>query len=261
MTQPAPPGVPTGRSLVVSLHDVSPFTRPECARILTELRALGVPQASLLVVPDHHHRGHIRDDQEFSAWLREQAAAGHEIVIHGYHHLRPRGAKETLRARLATRFYTADEGEFYDLDRASALELVAQADAEFRQLGLSPAGFIAPAWLLSSEAEDALRDLKCEYTTRLNHVLDLRTERTFSSQSLVWSTRSAWRRQMSLAWNAFLFRQLVSRPLLRISIHPVDLQHPKVWQQIRELVTRALADREPLTYFAWLTRQRIAPQP
>jgi len=50
---------------------------------------------------------------------------------------------------------------------------------------------------------------------------------------------------MSLAWNALLFRRLAANPLLRISIHPVDRRHAKVWQQIRELVTRALADRDP----------------
>jgi hypothetical protein len=61
---------------------------------------------------------------------------------------------------------------------------------------------------------------------------------------------------MSLAWNALLFRRLAANPLLRISIHPVDLRHPKIWQQIRELVTRALADREPLTYLAWLGKVR-----
>jgi len=258
MTHLAPERGPHGHALVVSLHDVSPLTRAECARILVELRAVGVAQTSLLVVPNHHQRGHMLDDPEFAAWLRELSAAGHEIVIHGYHHQRARRAGENLRARLTTRFYTADEGEFYDLDQASAHELVAKAEADFRQLGVTSSGFIAPAWLLSREAEDALRELRCEYTTRLGTVLDLRTGRVFASQSLVWSTRSAWRRQMSLAWNALLFRRLASTPLLRISIHPVDLKHATIWQQIRELVTRALADREPLTYLAWVTRQRLA---
>jgi predicted deacetylase len=166
-----------------------------------------------------------------------------------------------LRAKATTRFYTADEGEFYDLDRASATALVTKARAEFQQLGVPTAGFIAPAWLLGSEAEAALCDLQCEYTTRLGSVLDLRTGRTFASQSLVWSVRSAWRRQMSLAWNALLFRRLQANPLMRISIHPVDLRHAQVWQQIRELVTRALAEREALTYLAWLTRQRVFSPP
>ena len=247
---------PGGRALVVSLHDVSPRTRGECAEILGELAALGVPRCSLLVIPDHHRRGHFLAAAECAAWLRAQAAAGHELVMHGYHHERVRRAGESVGAKLTTRIYTADEGEFFDLDRARAAALVEKARGEFRQLGVEPAGFIAPAWLLSAEAEVALRELGCAYTTRLGSVVDLQGGRVFKSQSLVWSVRSAWRRQMSRAWNGLLFRALAANPLLRISIHPVDLRHPQIWRQIRALVTRALADREPLTYHAWLTRQR-----
>ncbi len=246
------------RALIVSLHDVSPHTHAACAAILQKLVALGVPQTSLLVIPDHHHRGHFLADASFRTWLQTQAAAGHETVIHGYHHRRPRRAEESARDKFTTRLYTADEGEFYDLGRATAAALVAKAREEFRQLDLATPGFIAPAWLLSPDAENALRGLGIEYTTRLGSVLDLQNGITHRSQSLVWSVRSGWRRWTSLRWNAFLYRRLASNPLLRISIHPVDLQHAKIWQQIGELVTRALADREPLTYERWLARRRAA---
>ena len=246
----------SGRSLVVSLHDVSPRTRAECAEILGQLAELGVARCSLLVIPDHHGRGHFLADAECSAWLRAQAAAGHELVMHGYHHQRARRAGESVGAKWTTRIYTADEGEFYDLDRAAAAALVSQAREDFRQLGVEPAGFIAPAWLLSAAAEAALRELGCAYTTRLGSVVDLQTARVWKSQSLVWSVRSAWRRQVSRAWNELLFRRLAANPLLRISIHPVDLRHAQIWRQIRELVTRARADRESLTYRAWLAGQR-----
>lgn len=248
----------TARSLVVSLHDVSPRTYAACATILEKLAALGVSRTSLLVIPDHHHRGHFLTDAKFCAWLHIQAAAGHEVVIHGYHHRRARRAGESPRAKFTTRLYTADEGEFYDLDRATAAALVAKARDEFRRLGVATPGFIAPAWLLSRDAEDALRDLGIAYTTRLGSVLDFKTGRIHASQSLVWSVRSGWRRWTSLRWNAFLFRRLASRSLLRISIHPVDLEHAKIWQQIGELVRHALADREALTYEAWVARQRSA---
>jgi predicted deacetylase len=244
------------RSLVVSLHDVSPHTHAACTVILEKLAALGVPRASLLVIPDHHHRGHFLANAGFRAWLQAQASAGHEVVIHGYHHRRDRRADESARDKLTTRLYTADEGEFYDLDRTTAAALVAKARDEFRQLDLAAHGFIAPAWLLSREAEDALRELGIEYTTRLGSVTDFKTGITIPSQSLVWSVRSGWRRWTSLRWNAFLFHRLRANPLLRISIHPVDLQHPKIWRQIGELVARALADREPLTYHAWLRGER-----
>jgi predicted deacetylase len=109
---------------------------------------------------------------------------------------------------------------------------------------------------LSDAAEDALQELGVKYTTRLGSVLDLQNGTTHHSQSLVWSVRSGWRRQMSLAWNALLFRRLAARGLMRISIHPVDVEHATIWKQIRVLMSRALADRKPLTYDAWLGKNK-----
>ena len=240
------------RALVVSLHDVSPRTRPACGRILEELSALGIRASSLLVIPNHHRRGHFLDDAAFCDWLKAQAQTGHEIVMHGYFHQRARREGETTLQKLTTRVYTADEGEFYDLDRKTARDLVAKASAEFAQPGVAPRGFIAPAWLLGPEAEAALREMKIEYTTRLGSVLDLRTNTTYRSQSLVWSVRSGWRRATSVAWNALLFRRLRSNPLLRISIHPVDIEHAAIWRQIRRCITHALATRVSMTYGRWI---------
>ena len=245
-------GSPSGRALVVSLHDVSPRTRPACERILADIAALGVPACSLLVIPDHHRRGHFHEDAAFCTWLREQARRGHEAVIHGYFHQRARRDGESAMQKMTTRIYTADEGEFYDLDRPTARALVTQAREEFRKIGLDPHGFIAPAWLLGAEAEAALRELEIDYTTRLGSVLDLRTGTTHSSQSLVWSVRSAWRRATSRVWNALLFQRLAANPLMRISIHPADIEHAAIWRQIRALIARALVDRSPLTYQGWL---------
>lgn len=251
----------TGRELVVSIHDVSPLTRAETAAILEELRALGIPQTSLLVIPNHHGRGHFLGDADFCAWLKTLAAAGHEIVMHGYRHQRERRADESARAKMVTRFYTADEGEFFDIGEPEARALVSKSREEFRSIGLDPRGFIAPAWLLSPQAETALRNLGCEYTTRLATVSDLLLEKTHRSQSLCWSVRGAWRRAASLGWNAFLFRKMRGNPLLRVSIHPPDVRHGAVWRQVHRLLARALAERAPVTYQAWVAAQRRGPCP
>ena len=242
------------RSLVVSLHDVSPHTFAACSKIVTELARVGVNRCSLLVIPDHHHRGHFLDDPMFCDWLKDSVARGHEAVIHGYYHRRARRAQEGVVAKVTTRIYTADEGEFFDIDRPAAVELVSQAREEFRSLGLESSGFIAPAWLLSEEAERALRDLGIQYTTRLASVLDLARMHTTASQSLCWSVRSRWRRKVSLGWNWFLFRRLQTNPLLRISVHPVDIEHPAIWQQIVQLTETALESRTAQTYEAWVSR-------
>jgi predicted deacetylase len=238
-------------SLIVSLHDVSPHTWDSCRRILDELSRRGLTAVSLLVIPDHHHRGHFREYPDFCEWLRQRVAEGCEAVIHGYYHQRPKRAAESLRDRFITRSYTAGEGEFYDIAYDQAKALVSRALEEFHAADLHPAGFIAPAWLLSTPAEHALRDLNIAYTTRLRGVWDLRHGRVQQSQSLCWSARAAWRRQASLVWNAFLYRRMSARPLLRLAIHPVDLAHPRIWRQITRLLAHAQLRRRAMTYEQW----------
>jgi hypothetical protein len=244
-------------ALVVSVHDVSPATRSACETIVAELTALGLKRCSLLVIPDYHHTGNFLDDEDFCAWLEAQVAASHEVVIHGYCHEREAQEGESLRDKLTTRFYTAGEGEFYNLGVGAAKKLLALARAEFREAGFEPDGFIAPAWLLSQEAERALRELGFQYTTRLGSVIDLQNDRHYTSQSLVWSVRSPWRCATSLVWNAILFKVTRNNPLLRISIHPADLAHPRIWRQIRRTIMRALENRYAFTYERWIARQRF----
>jgi len=236
-------------TLVVSIHDVSPITREPVTYMVAALARIGVRRVSLLVVPDHHHHGNIAADPDFGRWLRDLVAAGHEPVLHGYYHQRSRQARESLRVRLFTRFYTAGEGEFFDIPLREAHELLERGRDELAQCaGQVPTGFIAPAWLFSTPGEAAARDLGFTYTTRLKSVSSLAAHRTHHSQSLCWSIRSRWRRLMSLGWNPFLFQSLHSNPLMRISLHPPDLVHPRIWRQIQHLCTHALETRKAATY-------------
>lgn len=244
--------------LVVSVHDVAPATRPKCEHLVAELAKRGARVCSLLVVPDYHHRGAATADREFVQWLRDLEAAGHEIVIHGYFHQRPRAARETLRAKIITRSYTNDEGEFYDLGYEEAFRRITRAKEEFAAAGLKPRGFIAPAWLLSAEAERAAADAEMEYTTRLTSVRDLRTQQTFLSRSLVYSVRNSWRRSASLAWNGALARLLADTKLIRLGLHPPDLDHPAIWNQITRLVEKLSQTRKPTTYRDWIAEQRAS---
>jgi hypothetical protein len=244
-------------ALVISIHDVAPPTQPQVAEMLRELAALGVEKTSLLVVPDYHRSGPSMGNADFCAWLREAQNCGHEVVLHGYYHQRTRRTAESARDKIMTRFYTADEGEFYDLDYATALGLIEEAQRAFEARGFRPRGFVAPAWLLGPEAERAVIDAGLIYTTTLRRVRDFVARHEFASQSLVYSVRSSWRRGVSLGWNRWLFSRLRHHDLLRLSLHPPDLGYPEIWRQIREIVTEALPDREPTTYAAWLEAAAI----
>ena len=246
------PSVIHSKSLVISIHDVSPITWETTIALLDDLRPLGVTKFSLLIIPDHHHQGHFLENLEFCNWLKERAARGDEIIIHGTYHQRERKLGETVIQKLITRFYTQNEGEYYDLNEESAFNAIIKSQADFNQIGLKPSGFIAPAWLLSQPAEQALCRANCAYTTRIGYVLNLKSGTRYFSQSMVYSVRNAWRRRVSLVWNAFLLRRLQENPLLRIGIHPPDFAHPAIWHQIRESIMRGLMDRRSMTYEEWI---------
>ena len=241
-----------GRALAVSVHDVSPLTRAVTETMLRDLAEAGVGVTSLLVVPDHHHRANVDKDPEFLAWLREKQGAGHEIVLHGFYHRRaPREGDSTGR-KLITEHYTAGEGEFYDIGYEEARERMEDGREMLTGAGLDVVGFIAPAWLLGDEAEQAARNLGFAYTTRLGGVLDLRSGHWTASQSLVYSVRSAWRRMVSLGWNAWLAARLRRNPLARLGLHPPDWNYDKIRRQALRLAREAMADRKVIRYRDWV---------
>jgi predicted deacetylase len=247
----------TNDALVVSIHDIAPSNRSAVEAMMLDLAYTGVRVCSLLVVPDYHHQGLFVEDRQFVSWLRDLEARGHEVVVHGYFHQRPRRAGETLADRFVTRFYTQDEGEFYDLGYDEAFDRITRARDLFREAGLTPRGFIAPAWLLSPEGERAVRDAEFEYTTWLRTIRDLRDGRTFRTRSLVYSVQAPWRRRVSLAWNSALRTALQNQPLMRVSLHPPDRLYPRVWRHILDSLNEMQAMRTATTYRDWLAEQRI----
>lgn len=246
------------RALVVSIHDVAPATQPAVGEILRRLASRHVSVSSLLVVPDYHHQGRSMAQPGFREWLSELMQGGHEVVLHGFYHQRERRPSDSSRDKFMTRFYTADEGEFYDLGYDEAFRRITEAQEEFRAHGFLPHGFVAPAWLLGAEAERAAIDAGMTYTTTLRAVRDFVARQEVTSQSLVYSVRSSWRRGISLGWNRWLFSRLESNRLLRLSLHPPDLAHPEIWQQIDNLIRLALREREAMTYQSWLAQEAFA---
>jgi len=246
------------RALVVSIHDVCPATRQRAEQILDDLKKSGVARCSLLVVPDHHHRGLVSEDAAFARWLKDACSEGNEAVLHGYFHLRQNRATDGPVTRLIARSYTAGEGEFLDLEKAAARQLLDRGRAAVEACGVRVSGFIAPAWLLGPQAELAVREAGFQYTTRIATVSDFVTGAAHRSRSQVWSVRAGWRRACSLAWNSLLFEKTLAAPLARIGIHPPDWDHPRIREQILRLTGNALAGREPMTYEVWLSRMRAA---
>ncbi|HXQ30485.1 MAG TPA: polysaccharide deacetylase family protein [Steroidobacteraceae bacterium] len=239
----------------VSVHDVAPATWQDCARLLELLAPLAVP-VTLLIVP-HYHGGRRADaDPEFSAALRERVIRGDEVMVHGYYH---RDTGPTPRTPLdwgRRRLYTAGEGEFGALGVDASLARIRAGRDMLAAMGLTPHGFVAPAWLLGPGAWQALRASGLGYTCTRDVLVPLAdtllAAGPVAAPSLVYSARSSLRRALSRRWNARRLRSLSDAPRVRAALHPADARHPDVLGHWRELLEELSATRRPALESEWL---------
>jgi predicted deacetylase len=249
--------VPPPKSLIVSLHDAHPGSRVQIAEQVAFLASYGITRSSILVVPEFHHGAAAGGDPEFRDAVTTWQAGGHEIVLHGYFHDRKESPRETLGTLFWTRLYTNREAEFLDLPREAAQDRLARGRKLFESLGWRASGFVAPAWLMAEWIPGVLAEMEFAYTTTLKEIVPLRsgTNRATSSQSLCYSTRAAWRRFASALWNKNLFLRLRETDLIRLSLHPRDLEFPLLRRQIDQILRSALKRGfQPTTYGEYVAR-------
>lgn len=239
----------SARDLCVVLHDVSPARWQGCQRVVAELqrcaREAGVHlPLTLLVVPQMH--GDASLPAPYLRWLYAMQRAGHELVLHGLTHRDEGPPPRSLAERLMRRFYTAGEGEFAALSQAEAQARLREGRAWARALGLPMLGFVAPAWLMSPGTLLAATDAGFGHTCTLTEVIALPQGQALAAPSLVFSTRAAWRRGLSLLWNRWLAHRSRDARLLRLELHPHDADYPAVLRCWSGLLRDALAHRVPL---------------
>ncbi|RZJ11310.1 MAG: DUF2334 domain-containing protein [Rubrivivax sp.] len=237
------------RDLCVVLHDVAPARWEGCLRVLAELdrcaeRAGVALPLTLLVVPRMH--GDVAIPAPYLRWLHAQHAAGHELALHGLTHRDEGPPARGLREWLIRRHYTASEGEFAALSHREAADRLHEGRAWARALDLPMKGFVAPAWLMNAASLQAVAEAGFTHTCTLTDVIALPQRTALAAPSLVFSTRSGWRRQMSRVWNMQLAHRSRDTRLLRLELHPSDADHPEVLRCWSELLMDALRDRVPM---------------
>jgi len=245
------------KSLIVSLHDAHPGSHARIAEQVAFLADYGITRSSILVVPEFHHRGSLLRDGHFCDAVSGWQAQGHEIVLHGYFHDRRESPPEKLSTLFWTRLYTNREAEFLDLPRETARQRLERGRALFDSLGWRTRGFVAPAWLMAEGLANLLAEMGFAYTTRVGEIIPLLPglNRVKSSQSLCYSTRAAWRRFASGVWNKSLFGRLRETDLVRLSLHPRDLEFPLMRRQIDQILRASLKRGfQPTTYGDYVAR-------
>jgi predicted deacetylase len=141
------------RRLLASIHDVSPAFESQVDALYDRLCGLlGGPRLAMLVVPDFEDQAPLARSPAYAAKLRGWAKDGVEMFLHGWCH-----RDDAKKRGFMQKHMTAGAGEFAQLSKPEALHRLSEGRKVVEDaIGAPVAGFIAPAWLYSAEALDAL---------------------------------------------------------------------------------------------------------
>jgi predicted deacetylase len=245
---PSPDADRAASDLLVTIHDVTPALAMRVESLWRSCEARGVVPG-LLVVPDWHGRAPVERDPGFGTWLRERAAQGAEIFLHGERHDEaglPRSLGDSIRAFGRT----AREGEFLTLGRDGARARIDRGLARLRSLGLEPVGFVPPAWLARPATHAAVRDAGLLVSEDDRAVYFHAPARTVPSPVVRWSGRSAPRAYGSAAFERLRWWLQRHEAVVRIALHPGDLAHRATAASIERALDAWLSARRPASYRA-----------
>lgn len=234
------------RALLVTIHDVAPPLLPKVEELWRVCAGRRVTPG-LLVVPDWHGVAPIEKDAAFVAWVRARAAEGAEVFLHGERHdevgLR-RGLGDELRAFGRTN----KEGEFLSLDYSAARERIDRGLKRLRDLGLSPIGFVPPAWLARADTHRAAREAGLLVSEDDGAIYAHRSGRAIASPVVRWSARGALRAYGSLVQAQLRWMLQRGAEVVRIALHPADLDHPATAGSIGRTLDLWCGARTPAGY-------------
>ena len=244
----------SSQALLIAVHDVTAVHSHRLERIERLLERLGVPAVTYLLVPNFHGQAPVEADRTFVDWCRSSRPYAVDWFLHGLLHqedVRPTvpAVPERVSARAARRFLTDGEGEFLALrGGALATRMQSGVDVFTRVLGAPPKGFVAPAWLYNDELFPALERAGIRFTESHFHVFDLPAGRITPAPVITWATRSRLHRVGSCTSAAVERTVWRGRAVLRLALHPSDVDHPSIVASICRTLDVVRRDRQIATY-------------
>lgn len=234
------------RRLLASIHDVGPRFEDQVDRLVDLLqRHVGEANFAMLVVPDHWDQAPLSAAPAFQAKLRRWADAGVEMFLHGWRH-----RDDAPTKGFAQKHMTAGEGEFSSLSAAEAGARIAEGRKIVEDvIGRPVAGFIAPAWLYSEGAIEAVRIAGFALAEDHMKVWAPETGRVLARGPVItWASRSPARIQSSLMVAATARILPYALPTARIAVHPGDVAVPALVESIDATFGRFAATHRPSRY-------------
>ena len=234
------------RRLLASIHDVGPKFEGAVDQLVDRLeRYVGAANFAMLVVPDHWDEAPLSAAPAFQAKLRRWTDAGVEMFLHGWRH-----RDEAPTKGFAQKHMTAGEGEFSALSVADASARISDGRKIVEDaIGRPVAGFIAPAWLYSPGALDAVRDAGFALAEDHMKVWQPTSGKVVARGPVItWASRSPGRIRSSLMVATAARTLPQALPTARIAVHPGDVTVPALLNSIDATFARFAATHRVSRY-------------
>jgi predicted deacetylase len=242
------------KKALIALHDTAPFHLSRILKAEDCLNQWGVTKFNCLFVPDYHHQNNKRGEDEhrlFMDWTQRERALEMDWILHGLYHERDPAihTKKTILNWLRGSIRTDKEAEFLDVSEPEIRSRLETGMGIFEKaFGFSPRVFISPAWLYKEELVEVLKELNFDFTEDHKTITALKTGKKFATPVISWSTRTAFRKQLSNLGCRVLAQRWSYCNLIRIALHPPDFDFPSVIRSIFKVIQSVLAERELLLY-------------
>ncbi len=235
------------KKLLVAVHDVTPAHAERCDRIFRLLDEISITQYALLVVPDWHGEWPLDAHPDFVEVLQRRQDAGADIFLHGFSHDESRH-RRSLSQRVQVAGRTAGSAEFMMLTPDDARRRIDRGLEIFKRLGLNPVGFIPPAWLFGRGTMKVLEERSLAITEGFWLIRHTGSEKSLFAPAVSWSTAKPWRSVVTSAIAAARCPLERYRSVVRVAIHPPDIEVPSVAKSLRATLEGLLATRDAISY-------------
>ncbi|AYJ86433.1 DUF2334 domain-containing protein [Sphingomonas paeninsulae] len=234
------------RRLLASIHDVGPRFEAQIDALtdrLTDL--LGCRRFAMLVVPDHWDEAPLSASPAFAAKLRSWADDDVEMFLHGWRH-----RDDSSDKGFAQRHMTAGEGEFAGLSKVEAAARIADGRKVVEDaIGRPVTGFVAPAWLYSPGAIEAVQEAGFALAEDHMKVWNPQKDQVLARGPVItWASRSPARIRSSLMFSGLARAVLPIMPTVRIAVHPGDVAVPALLDSIDATFRRFTRTHAPSRY-------------
>jgi uncharacterized protein len=234
--------------IVIAIHDVSPAHAEEVRYLLDACATIGARPLVLKVIPNEDGRNDIREHAEFAGMLAREAAAGSEIVLHGYTHQVAGPISALGSQQLRGRIFANGVAEFLTLNRRQMRERLRAGLQILRDVGLDPHGFCAPGWLASSYLPRQLRDCGLQYYLTMAAVHDvLDGRRVLTPWTGYMGADRVQERLVRLGGD--VITTLAKRsPVIKVFLHPQGARQSAACSHILHQIPGLIENRRIVTY-------------